>query len=191
MKYKEYIFDAIDSEEKAYWLGFIHADGYLNERSLEIELKESDIRHLEKFADFIMETKRPTIHTRCKKTPTCRICLGCKRLVTKLKEIEVKSANIFEKIPDELRLYFIRGLFDGDGSIGKDRIDIIGLTPLIESIKTYFECGRIEYECYKNISRIYIYGIKQGNARKILDKLYFNPVIYLDRKYSLFLSPNN
>ena len=28
--YNRHIFDNIDSEEKAYWLGFIVADGYLN-----------------------------------------------------------------------------------------------------------------------------------------------------------------
>lgn len=191
MKYKEYVFDVIDNEEKAYWLGFIHADGYLNERSLEIELKESDINHLEKFAEFIKEIKKPIIHIRCKKTPTCRICLGCKKLVTKLKEIDVKSANIINLIPDHLKLAFIRGLFDGDGSISKDRIDIIGLTPLIETIQKYFNCGKIEYECYKNISRIYIYGIKKGNAKRILNDLYKDSTIYLDRKYLLFQSPNN
>ena len=26
----EFFFDEIDSEEKAYWLGFIYADGYVN-----------------------------------------------------------------------------------------------------------------------------------------------------------------
>ena len=28
--YNRHIFDKIDSQEKAYWLGFILADGYLN-----------------------------------------------------------------------------------------------------------------------------------------------------------------
>ena len=28
--YNRHIFDNIDNEEKAYWLGFIVADGYLN-----------------------------------------------------------------------------------------------------------------------------------------------------------------
>ena len=31
-KFNESIFDNIDSEEKAYWLGFIYADGYISSR---------------------------------------------------------------------------------------------------------------------------------------------------------------
>lgn len=48
-------FDKIDSEEKAYWLGFIFADGYIsvNENSnsgcVGIDLCLSDIDHLKKF----------------------------------------------------------------------------------------------------------------------------------------------
>ena len=57
VKFDETVFDEIDSEEKAYWLGFLFADGYisdLKEKSkhnyhFELSLKGSDINHLNKF----------------------------------------------------------------------------------------------------------------------------------------------
>ena len=49
---KEY-FKNIDTEEKAYWLGFIYADGYIikSEKNYElgIELNYKDVEHLNKF----------------------------------------------------------------------------------------------------------------------------------------------
>lgn len=42
------VFEDIDSEEKAYWLGFISADGSINNRHLKIALAETDEDHLVK-----------------------------------------------------------------------------------------------------------------------------------------------
>ena len=62
-KFNESIFDIIDNEEKAYWLGFIFADGYISSSPLrsdkksrydfEISLKASDVDHLHKFNKFM------------------------------------------------------------------------------------------------------------------------------------------
>ena len=57
-KFDANIFDKIDSEEKAYWLGFIFADGSIRSHkegeksayTLEISLKGSDYEHLIKFS---------------------------------------------------------------------------------------------------------------------------------------------
>lgn len=51
IEYNRHIFDEINSSEKAYWLGFIIADGYLNEdkNMLRIKLGSIDKHHLEKF----------------------------------------------------------------------------------------------------------------------------------------------
>jgi hypothetical protein len=51
----EDFFGNIDNEKKAYWLGFISADGNINKTSntLYIALKASDAPHLQKFLDDI------------------------------------------------------------------------------------------------------------------------------------------
>lgn len=58
-KFNEHIFDVIDTEEKAYWLGFIFADGYISSRDngFELSLKGSDIEHLHKFNKFMEHNK--------------------------------------------------------------------------------------------------------------------------------------
>lgn len=40
-------FHEINTEEKAYWLGFMYADGYVTNRTMGIKLQESDSSHLE------------------------------------------------------------------------------------------------------------------------------------------------
>lgn len=58
-KFNEHVFDVIDTEEKAYWLGFIYADGNVSKAgdkqiySFEISLKEDDYNHLMKFNKFV------------------------------------------------------------------------------------------------------------------------------------------
>ena len=55
INYNRHIFDNIDNEDKAYWLGFIIADGYLNDNkhTLRIKLGDIDKNHLIKFIYFI------------------------------------------------------------------------------------------------------------------------------------------
>ena len=53
--YNRHVFDTIDTPEKAYWLGFIVADGYLNidRRMLRIKLGNIDKSHLIKYIEFL------------------------------------------------------------------------------------------------------------------------------------------
>lgn len=51
-KVDQNFFEVIDTEEKAYWLGFIYADGCVsktsNQDKFEIKLKRTDLDHIEK-----------------------------------------------------------------------------------------------------------------------------------------------
>ena len=61
VKFNENIFDVIDTEEKAYWLGFIFADGYISKYNknskkdyhFELSLSANDTEHLNKFNKFM------------------------------------------------------------------------------------------------------------------------------------------
>ena len=46
------IFDNIDSAEKAYWLGFLYAEGNITTKNISLCLKLDDIEHIKKFCTF-------------------------------------------------------------------------------------------------------------------------------------------
>lgn len=58
LKFNEHYFDNIDSEEKAYWLGFIFADGCImnNTKTFELGLSKIDSGHIDKFKKSILFT---------------------------------------------------------------------------------------------------------------------------------------
>jgi DNA modification methylase len=115
--FQENYFETIDTQMKAYWLGFIWADGYLNTNALEVELHIKDIEQLQRFRDDIgsthkiYERERPTTHS-------CRIVLGSQKLVSDLISLGYNHKEVPINLPVEYEKDFIRGLFDGDGSVG-------------------------------------------------------------------------
>lgn len=141
-KFNENIFDVIDTEEKAYWLGFIFADGYIdsspldpNKKSVynfELSLKGNDTEHLNKFNIF-MGYKGNNVKisdTYCTsqervKCQRCRWLIANKHLWETLNSYGcVPKKSLILQFPDEsifkstsLIKHFIRGYFDGDGCI--------------------------------------------------------------------------
>lgn len=127
-KFNKHIFDTIDTEEKAYWLGFIFADGYIgstpldpNKKSVynfEISLKLSDLEHLEKFKQFISFEKDVVCDNY-----RCRIMIANKHfwnilngygcIPRKSLTLQFPDKSIFKS--SDLVRHFIRGYFDGDG----------------------------------------------------------------------------
>lgn len=124
-------FDTIDTEEKAYWLGFFYADGclYSNGKTASIMLTANDDSHLIKFADiFGLSIRRETAyHNRVDKFyNSVRCILNSKYLCDSLlakgvthRKTSTATGEILKSVPDSLIHHFIRGYFDGDGHIGK------------------------------------------------------------------------
>ena len=138
-KFNENVFDEINTEEKAYWLGFIFADGYIDSSPLlpvkksryafEVSLKGNDIEHLNKFNKFMEHNKNNVKlgEVRCnnKIITRCRWGIVNKHLWERLNELgcipnkstilSFPNKTIFES--DSLIISFIRGYFDGDGCL--------------------------------------------------------------------------
>ncbi len=192
----EQFFDKIDSEEKAYWLGFIVADGFNSNDELIIQLSEKDVSHLQKFKKTI-NANNPISYVK-RKTNTCVLRIGsrylCKQL-TKLGCIKKKSLCVYiPNIDNNLIRHFIRGYFDGDGCCynnGKYRVWSIhsGSTQLIQQIKN-------EIESSLNIKSLRLYSKNTNNnslytgKKEVIDNikhyLYDDATIYLERKYNKF-----
>lgn len=224
--YNESYFENIDTEEKAYWLGFIYADGCIREKQgkgknkglgLEISLKESDKKHLEKFIKSIECNdeniiKKKIVNLNNKQYVSYRVVINstkmCKDLISKgaymRKSLKLKfpTKNI---VSDELVRHFIRGYFDGDGNIGLrntqryvncPRITLLGTEDFLYVLKMIFEntlgVTNVNLQLKRN-NRAFSYQKTGNDARKILNYMYNRANIYLDRKYEIFkqILPSN
>lgn len=134
--YNKDYFEVIDNQEKAYWLGFLYADGcitkfYRNEKvksmSLELSLKSEDKPHLEKFLK-ALDSNSPiqnrkhkigkTTHTSNRAVVNCTKM--CRDLVDKGCTPQKSLTLVFptkEQLPTEFLPHFMRGYLDGDGCV--------------------------------------------------------------------------
>ncbi len=195
--FNEEIFNNIDNAEKAYWIGFITADGYINEDRgfLSIKLQYDDIEHLKKFAKFIgcSEENIVTEYHNITGKPLCRICLNSRKLVDSLVNLNIRQNKSTDEhvtsIPNKFIRDYIRGIIDGDGHIDKKRIDICNSIEVLTYIKNY-----LNEKCYTTIGKICnhcnTYRIFICKNREIALKfLYYDNCICLNRKYD-FIKEN-
>lgn len=191
----ENVFDTIDTEEKAYWLGFLMADGYNHEdrNTVCLRLQGGDLEILEKFS-FFLKSNAP-IYEFARVTPV-------NKLLKKYREVRVNSVHLSKQlanlgciqgksytlkfptcIPESLMHHFIRGYFDGNGCIcispRKDRtpnslsyqFTITGKEDVILKMQDYIvkETGvyktRLEYP-KNNFAKVVHYG-----GRKVVTKI--------------------
>ena len=213
----ESFFEKIDTENKAYWLGFLYADGCVikNKRMyLNLTLAKKDKLHLEKFKSAI-ECQSPlyeiapksrtykgvlirgsgafSLHVNSKKIVEDLIKLGC---VPK-KSLILEFPNE-EQVPNCLIHHFIRGYFDGDGTIVKYnrgkrwefRIKFLGTFKLLnvigDIIKKQINIQKTKISI-ENKTRIYAlnYG-GNGNMMKTFRWIYSESTVFLQRKFDIF-----
>ena len=208
-EYNRHFFSIIDTEEKAYWLGFIWADGCVsrvpatNSGELRVELQVNDKNHLKKLNKSLngnLQVKT-RIRTNCfdgkyadREYETAFLRISSIDMVNDLINIgcvEHKSYIVgLPKLNDELMWHFIRGFFDGDGCVcytehkTNVRCDFTSVsTNLITQLRTWLYDHEINtyISMDQNKYRLCIAG-KHSNF-KFLAALYDNATIYLDRKY--------
>lgn len=129
-KLNENIFSKIDNIESAYWLGFLLADGHLTAKNgIKISLAKYDTHLLIKFAKFV-NCDNPKIHGTKRRHPKATFLVQSKKIGDDLRSIGFdewkngSNSDILKHIPNELFNHFIRGYFDGDGSVSYQRISL-------------------------------------------------------------------
>jgi len=113
--------------ESCYWAGFIAADGCVSDKGLFITLWKNDIHHIGLFRKNIKSNTEISENVKTQKsgkvTENCGISLYSPKIVKDLFinfNIVRNKSKIIEpplKIPNDLIKHYIRGYFDGDGSI--------------------------------------------------------------------------
>lgn len=196
----ENYFENINTEEKAYWLGFMYADGCVNSSrdSIELSLKEEDYDHIVKFknaleSEHIIGKKEK--RTDSKTYISYRLCIKNKKLKSDLIKYgctpkKTKTLE-FPAIQEDLIGHFIRGYIDGDGCItshktSKISLEILGTYNFLNSIREYFQLDNDKYIYsfnHSDIKRLVITGEKAFN---IIEQLYKNSTISLDRKFNRY-----
>jgi LAGLIDADG-like domain len=214
---EEHYFDVIDTEEKAYFLGLLYADGCNqrridNRKHISISLQARDKAILEKFSLAILRSidlyflkrRKPNHHDQYRLLIHSSIIsdrlneLGC----TPRKSLTLMWPNCLTD--PELQRHFIRGYFDGDGTIGsykrKNRKNTMDYRAEIVSTLTFCNSvaeiirGATQINVLlrpndpKNnliTTKLYIRGNKQ--VMRFFDWLYQGATIYLERKYSKYL----
>ena len=192
----ENYFEKIDTEEKAYWLGFLYADGwirYKNENQIYTGLLISDGDHVEKFAKAIKSNHKIT-----KGNNYYRICIYNRTFSNNLiKHGCMPNKSLIIKYPnlaDDLITHFIRGYFDGDGSIISTKKTLSfticsGSSIFLQSILDILNfILRKKYKIHKrNNQNLYSFLITNyDDIIKIQNYLFKDASIYLDRKKEKF-----
>jgi len=209
-------FSCIDSQEKAYWLGFIMADGYNHETKscVAIRIQQEDSGLLEKLKIFlktdtpIYEVNKNTANGKLGKYSELNICsLKFSESLAKLGCVQGKTYLLeFPNIEEKYYSHFIRGYFDGDGCISitsrKDRVrgkqyqlNFVGKESVILKIQEIIcnNTGVVKTKL-RDRGTSFAKAISWCGRRvckKILDYLYTDATIYLERKYNKYLQLGN
>lgn len=200
-------FEKIDTPQKAYWLGFICADGYIGKDYCRVSILTKDLEILEKFKRDIKSGHKIS-----------EIIQHDKRTGKTYKEYSIqvtnkKFARHLEKhgitpnktdvlgFPDDLEEsmypYFIAGLFDGDGCVCKIkntngiRCNLISTKEILDKIDDILlakygvvPCKHLKVSKNKeNVYKQYWYK----SSEVFLNYIYSgDKEIYLARKYDVF-----
>lgn len=186
-----------ESEEKSYILGFILADGSVrslseNKKRFEIGLAEIDIGQLEKVRSFL-KSDHP-IKTDNKGISKLSIC--GKELFHELGKYGIypnKTLKEVAPIQYSLDRHYWRGIIDGDGyiSIHKQRrypqIGLCGTKEICQQFLDFVKANNIATSVTPKhrppkINNHYSISFTSDIAHKIINLLYSNSTIHLDRK---------
>lgn len=197
------IFNKINNEDKAYWLGFFYADGYVSKTSnFELSLGLKDLSHLNKCKKFLDFKGNIYIDN---KVGRCRLQFQDSKIVKNLKLLGcINNKSLIlkfpteEQVPKEFLHHFIRGYFDGDGCINDPSknsisITIIGTFNFIKEIHAILDISirTIKHRDHKHSKEVFTNLLTGQIARNFCDYIYKDATIYLTRKRNRYVTHLN
>ena len=205
-------FSSIRTEEDAYWLGIMYADGWVRADRNEIGLGSIDRSMIEKFKTYTKTTNKIQIkvkdYRKGKSLPNGRKCQHSKKFYTLTFSSKATKENLRklgclpkkslilqcpsqQQVSDKLLWHFLRGYIDGDGWIRYDtkkhryEIGFLGTQNFLDELTNRLKIRHYGHLYKKdNTKATYTFSIsKRELVEKVLLNLYSNSSIYLERKY--------
>ncbi len=186
------IFDNIDNEYKAFWLGFISATGYCHNRKLTISIDNDKKSLLNEFCKFISYPE-DKITIKSNKKQSLELVVSDKYIAEKLFNIGF-CKNIIPfppPIPTSLLNCFLLGYFSSGGDIiyleKTDKWSVIfyGQQNFLNNLKSYLSNNEIS----SNINKIL--KIDDNNSIHKLYKLIYNSKLYRNDLFNTFEHKNS
>lgn len=200
--FKENYFEKIDTEDKAYFLGFIIADGSINSLTNNIQITQKDPHILYEFKKYI-EYGGNIYKNKNRNVFDIKFSSGKMKLDLEKMGIKPnKTMDIkYPDIPEYLQNHFMRGFFDGDGCISirvDKRYDSVRgqfniCSGSYDFIKDYYDklvnyCdlgGKNKIRCPKGTYYVCDWG-SLTDVENIYHFLYNDATIFLKRKKETF-----
>jgi hypothetical protein len=194
-------FNKIDTEEKAYWLGFIYADGCIfscqnpHSKKLTIDLGIKDKDHLQKLSDIF---NKPL--NQFKSSPhLIWLVISKNQVYTDLLNNGIEerktystSTTILSHVPNIIMNHFIRGYFDGDGWTHHNKyhykFGLCGTKEFLSEIQKIL-IQKIQTRHNIPIYKKQIFELNyesQADVLSIYNWLYKNATVWLERKRDKF-----
>ncbi len=205
----ENFFEQISTENQAYWLGFLYADGCLTRNNgINLLLSSVDRDHLLQYKN-TLQAENPIEDRVDGGKGNSKIRITSAKLFHDLKSLGCEPQKTFtlkfpnvSQVPRHLTRHFIRGYFDGDGSVWESKThhgkykqlqcSITSTTQMIDEItKVLYDNGltNIEISNHPTSEGISILKIRRNNdVIKFYNYLYNGSSVFLPRKKQKFLN---
>ncbi|MHA2279562.1 MAG: LAGLIDADG family homing endonuclease [Promethearchaeota archaeon] len=199
-------FITINTESKAYWLGFLLADGNIQAcgrnnkgKMIRIALQKRDESHLVKFLRDIKSShrlfpdeKHNAVWAKFTSAPMAQSLEDQGWHQFK----RAGDTTILENTPNELHIHLIRGLIDGDGCIHERKnrqnqwiLEFVNLhKPVVEWVKSGIQkLGATGNGKISKNERIWKFRYSNSSIPTVLNNMYGTASVFLDRKHKLAL----
>jgi hypothetical protein len=168
-------FHEINIKEKAYWLGFLYADGFLTgdleqAKYIRLEVKRDDEDIIDKFCRSLGLEKSKKEYRTHGLTKSVEIRFACKLMVLDLMRmgLVLRKSKIIEfpkLLNREIELAFLLGFYDGDGRQNSPEFTS-GSKRFLGQVKYRFGLPyKLRMECYDK--EIYGRKIKEGTKYRL------------------------
>ncbi|HEY6287615.1 MAG TPA: hypothetical protein VIX20_18240, partial [Ktedonobacteraceae bacterium] len=191
-KCNERYFQIIDTQEKAYWLGFLTADGCVTRGKklgdsprISLHLGKQEYGHLMKFKQALQASQMISVNER-----SCSFTIFSSEMAEDLAQHGIRPNKTFSTKPAQVAIdlerHYWRGVIDGDGDFAKsgDSLKLVGDYDVVLAYQQFVfsYCPQVSANIRKN-ENIFTFSIRRQATACMLQAMYGDAIVSLERKY--------